>query len=323
MSITVTPPPNDPPACSDVSRPLVPDAAATIQLACTDPDGDPVTLEPVAGPAHGTLGAIDQSTDQVVYTPEAGYTGTDSFTYRATDGTLPGPAARSRSGDRRPTCENVARTTEIGAAISVPLTCTDPDGDPLTLSIVGSPSKGTLDSMSGGAVTYTPDAGEFGSDSFSYRASDGTAVGAGDGVDHDHAAAERHDVSRTTVAGAPMSVPLTCTDPDGDALTLSIVDGPSMGTLGAISGGAVTYTPDAGAFGADSFRYRASDGPSSRCRPRCRSRSRGRRAATTPRCGSRSARRSRCRWRAPTPTVTSSAVDRGRSVEGLAGRDLG
>ena len=143
--ITVTPPPNDPPACSDVSRPLVPDAAATIQLACTDPDGDPVTLEPVAGPAHGTLGAIDQSTDQVVYTPEASYTGTDSFTYRATDGTLPGPAATvSIVVTGAPTCENVARTTEIGAAISVPLTCTDPDGDPLTLSIVGSPSKGTL-----------------------------------------------------------------------------------------------------------------------------------------------------------------------------------
>ena len=46
-----------------------------------------------------------------------------------------------------------------------------------------------------------------------------------------------------------MSVPLTCSDPDGEALTLSIVDGPSKGSLGAISGGAVTYTPDAGKFG--------------------------------------------------------------------------
>ena len=229
VSITVTPPPNDPPACSDVSRRLAPDAAATIQLACTDPDGDPVTLEPVAGPAHGTLGAIDQGTDQVVYTPEPGYTGTDSFTYRATDGTLAGPAATvSIVVTGAPTCEDVARTTEVGAAISVPLTCTDPDGDPLTLSIVGSPSKGTLDSMSGGAVTYTPDAGEFGSDSFTYRASDGTAQSAPATVSITITRPPScDDVSRTTVAGAPVSVPLTCTDPDGDALTLSIVDGPS------------------------------------------------------------------------------------------------
>ena len=55
-------------------------------------------------------------------------------------------------------------------------------------------------------------------------------------------------------------MPLTCTDADGDTLTLSIVDDPSKGTLGAISGGAVTYTPDAGEFGADSFTYKANDG---------------------------------------------------------------
>ena len=39
-------------------------------------------------------------------------------------------------------------------------------------------------------------------------------------------------------------------------MTLSIVNGPSKGSLGAISGGAVTYTPDAGEHGADSFTYR-------------------------------------------------------------------
>ncbi len=55
-------------------------------------------------------------------------------------------------------------------------------------------------------------------------------------------------------------MPLTCTDPDGDALTLAIVDGPAKGSLGAIAGDAVTYTPDAGEFGSDSFTYAASDG---------------------------------------------------------------
>ena len=55
-------------------------------------------------------------------------------------------------------------------------------------------------------------------------------------------------------------MPLTCTDADGDQLTLSIVTGPAHGTLGAIAAGAVTYTPDAGYFGADSFTFKASDG---------------------------------------------------------------
>ena len=100
-------------------------------------------------------------------------------------------------------------------------------------------------------MTYTPDAGAFGADSFTYRATDGTADSApGDRLDHDHARRRAcDDVSRRTAVGAAVSVPLTCTDPDGDTLTLSIVDGPSKGSLGAIAGGAVTYTPDAGEFG--------------------------------------------------------------------------
>ena len=97
-------------------------------------------------------------------------------------------------------------------------------------------------------MTYTPDAGYFGADSFTYRASDGTAeLGARHGLDHRHAARRAARTCRArTAVGTAVSVPLSCTDPDGDALTLSIVDGPSKGTLGAISGGAVTYTPTAG-----------------------------------------------------------------------------
>ena len=73
----------------------------------------------------------------------------------------------------------------------MPLTCTDEDDDALTLSIVDGPTKGSLGPISGDEVTYTPDAGEFGADSFTYRASDGTAHSApGDGVDHDLARAE-------------------------------------------------------------------------------------------------------------------------------------
>ena len=79
-------------------------------------------------------------------------------------------------------------------------------------------------------------------------------------------------------------MPLACTDPDGDELTLSIVDGPSKGSLGAILGDEVTYTPDAGEFGADSFTYRASDGLADSAPATAHSRSRAGRAARTCRC---------------------------------------
>ena len=64
----------------------------------------------------------------------------------------------------------MSRRTAVGAAVSVPLTCADADGDPLTLAIDGVPSHGTLGSISGEAVTYTPDAGYSGADAFTYTA---------------------------------------------------------------------------------------------------------------------------------------------------------
>ena len=155
----------------------------------------------------------------------------------------------------------MSRTTAVGEPVLVPLTCADEDGDALTLSIVDGPSKGSLGSISGHSVTYTPDAGESGADSFSYGASDGTADSAPATVSITITRPPTcDDVSRTTAIGESVSVPLSCTDPDGDALTLSIVDGPSKGSLGSIAGGEVIYTPDVGAYGSDAFTYRASDG---------------------------------------------------------------
>lgn len=55
-----------------------------------DPDGDPLTAVPDSGPAHGSL-TLDPD-GSFTYTPDAGYTGQDAFTYRASDGSLESPA---------------------------------------------------------------------------------------------------------------------------------------------------------------------------------------------------------------------------------------
>ena len=77
-----------PPVCADVSSGGAPDAAQTITLACSDPNGDAVALDLVAAPTHGTLGAIDSATGQVTYTPASGYSGIDQFRFRASAGGL-------------------------------------------------------------------------------------------------------------------------------------------------------------------------------------------------------------------------------------------
>jgi hypothetical protein len=52
-------------------------------LTGSDPDGDPLTYAIVTGPAHGTLSG---TAPNLTFTPTAGYTGTDSFTFTVNDG---------------------------------------------------------------------------------------------------------------------------------------------------------------------------------------------------------------------------------------------
>lgn len=69
------------------------------------------------------------------------------------------------------------------------------------------------------------------------------------------------DGAAATSAGVAVSVPLSASDADGDALTLRIVDQPSHGTVG-FDGATARYVPEAGFTGSDRFTFTASDGDS-------------------------------------------------------------
>lgn len=77
---------NRAPTANDLSVSTSIDVATTIRLEGSDPDGDPLSFEIVAPPTRGTLAG--PTSDEVTYTPPAGETGQDHFTYVATDGTL-------------------------------------------------------------------------------------------------------------------------------------------------------------------------------------------------------------------------------------------
>jgi hypothetical protein len=81
--------------------------------------------------------------------------------------------------DQPPTAQN----DNYGAMAGVPLTVgaaqgvlandSDPDGDPMTASLVSGPSSGTLTFNNDGSFVYTPSASFFGSISFTYQVSAG------------------------------------------------------------------------------------------------------------------------------------------------------
>jgi Big-like domain-containing protein len=67
------------------------------------------------------------------------------------------------------------------------------------------------------------------------------------------------DAAAATAQDTPVVVPLSATDPDGNALTLRVVSQPSHGTAGLV-GTTAQYFPDMGFTGADAFTFAARDG---------------------------------------------------------------
>jgi Ice-binding-like/Bacterial Ig domain len=73
-----------PPSVTNTSAITGAGQRVTIVLRGTDATGATLTYAITKRPSHGTLGTINQRTGTVTYTPRSGFTGRDSFTYRAT-----------------------------------------------------------------------------------------------------------------------------------------------------------------------------------------------------------------------------------------------
>jgi hypothetical protein len=141
----------------------------------------------------------------------------------------------------------------------------DPEGDPITAAVVdgSGPLHGTLGTGAGGALTYTPNANWFGTDSFRYVVSDGTL--SSEPVLVSVIVRPVNDAPTAvvdTVAGAQDSLitgRLTATDLEADPVSFTLVTPPTQGTLQLGAGGAVSYQPRPGFNGLDHFTYRVSD----------------------------------------------------------------
>ncbi len=118
------------------------------------------------------------SGNQVTYTPANGYSGPDSFTFKANDGNSDSNVATIAitigATNNPPVAGNGAATTPANTAVAIALTATDVENSPLTYTIVTPPAHGTLGTLSGNQVTYTPTTGYSGPDTFTFRANDGT-----------------------------------------------------------------------------------------------------------------------------------------------------
>src|SRR6185295_884005 len=142
----------------------------------------------------------------------------------------------------------------------------DVDGDTLTALLASTTTHGTLALNANGSFTYTPNTNYNGSDSFTYRANDGTTNSGIATVTititpvNDAPLANNQSV--TTPEDTSTNLVVTGSDIDSTNLTYAVLTSPSHGTLGAINPatGAVTYSPATNYNGPDSFTFTVSDG---------------------------------------------------------------
>ncbi len=241
----------------------------------TDADNNQLTVALIGpGTTNGTL--VLNPDGSFVYTPNQGFSGTDSFQYQANDGqstkNLSNVATVTLT--MGPNVAPVASNATVQGTENVPssstLTATDANFDTLTYAIVTPPSSGTLTAFNAatGAFTYTPNQFFHGTDSFTFKANDGQLDSNVATVTLNIAFVDQAPVGvpQTVFVGQNRNVmiTLTATDEENDALTFSIVTAPVNGVLSAVTqagseSATVVYTPKPNFVGSDSFQFKAKD----------------------------------------------------------------
>ncbi|MFN3191754.1 MAG: Ig-like domain-containing protein [Aureliella sp.] len=272
VSLSVAPV-NDAPVSADDSVTTLEDTPVTFDVLGNDSDVDGDSLS-VQSATDGSSGLVSVNSDNTLtYTPNAGFFGTDAFTYTITDGNGgTSTATVNVTVDEQndpPTAVGDSATTneDVSLLINVLANDNDPDNDSLSIQSVTQPASG-ITVIEAGQVRYTPDSNFHGSDSFTYTIVDtaGNTATATVSIsitpvnDAPVAADDNYSLDQdTTLTIDAPGVLGNDSDIDGDDLTASLVTGPASGSLTLSADGSFTYTPDAGFVGNDSFVYQAVD----------------------------------------------------------------
>jgi hypothetical protein len=236
-----------------------------------DPDGDNLTAVLVSGPMNGTVSLhADGSFD---FTPTGGFTGTDSFSYEVFDGVAYSAPATAMlttapvgTADAYQTGHD--RTLSVDAASGVLANDVIASGDALTASLVSGTTNGSLTLNADGSFAYTPNAGFYGPDSFSYVATaDGlssspvmVSLQVNETAPSVQGGSYFVNQDTTLTVAAADGVLSGASDTEGDAVTSGLLLPPMHGQLTLSSDGSFAYTPEAGFSGTDSFTVQVSDG---------------------------------------------------------------
>ncbi len=247
--------------------------AVAITLSATDNDSPALTLTyNAASPGHGTLSG---SAPSLTYTPTAGYAGSDSFTFTASNGANTSAAATvnvSVTGTAPAITSASTKVFTVGSANTFTVVAS---GMPApTLSESGAlPSGITFANNGGGVATLsgTPGAGSSASNALTFTAHNAVSPDATQNftlvINHPPVAgAATMNATQNAATSVPVANLLSfASDPDGDPISITSVGASSAqgGTVtlsAAGSTGTITYTPPGNFTGTDTFTDVLSDG---------------------------------------------------------------
>ena len=274
VTITVIPV-NDAPIADPLAFSVANAGTSIGSLTASDIDVPADTLEfsLLTAPVNGTV--IILPNGDYTYTHNGSDTLSDSFEFSVTDGDLTSTALVTITVlpiNLSPIALGQSLVVVTSGTISGAVSATDPENDPLSFSLLTGPANGSLVFNVDGTFTYVHNGGASTSDSFLFEVYDGTSTSnavvsititglptpppppAGNG------APIANDGTGTTEFNEPVGGNVTGSDPDGDPLTFSLVDGPANGSIVFNPDGSFTYTPNDGFDGSDSFTFIANDG---------------------------------------------------------------
>ncbi|MBU3123419.1 tandem-95 repeat protein, partial [Sinomicrobium sp. 2019215] len=239
---------------------------------------DPATVTIMSQAGDG-MAEVDPVSGVATYTPDAGFTGEDTFTYTVKDDdgytTNEATVTITVGGNNGGLMANDdSAVTPLDTPVDIDILANDEAGnvpiDPTTVTIMSQAGDGMaeVDPVSG-VATYTPDAGFTGEDTFTYTVKDDDGYTTNEAtvtiiVGGNNGGLMANDDSVTTLVDTPVDIDVVANDQAGNAdidpVTVALVDLPENGTANVYDNtGVVEYVPNAGFIGEDTFTYTVDD----------------------------------------------------------------
>jgi len=239
------------------------DTAKEIILAGSDIENSPLTFSLIEMPTKGVLSGTPPN---LSYLPNSNYNGSDSFTFKVSDGSLESEAAtvslKIVAVNDAPLAVAQNLETNEDTAKTITLTGSDVEESSLSFSIVNMPTNGVL-SGTPPNLSYLPNSNYNGSDSFTFKVSDGSLESEAATVSlkivavNDAPTAIAQNIA--VVEDSELPIILSGKDIENDSLNFKIKQNPGNGILSG-SGANYVYKPNSGFVGSDVIFFYVNDG---------------------------------------------------------------